>query len=349
MSFHDACDNNNLKLVKILINNGININKKNTDGDTGLHIACRENNYKLVKLLIDNGAIINDENQCKITPFHFACNGKYDNIVNLLIEHSLKIHEKDEFFNKNSEILWDNGYKDIIKSYHNAIEIIYNDMNSEYLEYPYLITQAGTIIDVYGNKFIEPINNNLYLQIILENQIYLVHILVANTFKPNEDKTLIIKHKNHNILDNNVDNLEWVKVEISLYEYMCKIKFLEIPEFLYNSELYKNCLESSDDFEILKKYYKNNLIINSIDDFIHLLYTLRFWCIEKIPDEVYDFVMANKLIIEIYYNLLKDIFNDFYFLDEFKILFRYKEKNIVDICIESEFLNLLEYTRKNNA
>ena len=50
------------------------------------------------------------------------------------------------------------------------------------------------------------------------------------------------------------------------------VEFSKIPKYLYDSELYKTCLESGDDFNILKKYYKNNLIIDTIDDFIHLLY-----------------------------------------------------------------------------
>ena len=347
ISLHDACYDNDFNLVNELIKNGININEKDEDMDTPLHIACRENNLKLVKLLIVNGADINDENQYEETPLFIACNKKYKKIIKFLIEYSLNVQDKDEFFKIYSELLWDNGYKEMIKSYHNANEII----NLEYLK-PYLITKSGSIIDVYNNEFIEPNNNNnSYLQVELGYRKYLVHLLVANTFKPNEDKTLIIKHKNHNILDNNDDNLEWIKYELDLSEteYMCNIEFSEIPEFLHNSELYKSCLESEDDFEILKKYYKNDLIINSIDDFIHMLYTLRFWCIEKIPYEVYDYIITNKIIIEIYYNLLQDIFHDFPFLEEFGILFRYDNESICSNLASRGMIDCLKYAHQNGC
>ena len=326
ISLHDACYDNNFQLVKELIENGININEKDENMNTPLHIVSNNNNFKLVKLLIDNGADINDENQYDQTPLFIACNNKCKKIIKYLIEHSLNVQDKDEFFKIYSELLWDNGYKDIIKSYHNANEII----DLEYLK-PYLITKNGSVIDAYNNEFIEPINNNnLYLQVELGYRKYLVHLLVANTFKPNEDKTLFVRHIDNNILNNDVDNLEWIKpiIDLSYTEYICDIEFSEISDFLHNSELYKN-LESEDDFEISKKYYKNDLIINSIDDFIHILYTLRFWCIEKIPYKVYDYIMANKIMIEIYYNLLEDIFNDFSFLKEFNILFRF-DKQLID-------------------
>jgi hypothetical protein len=261
-----------------------------------------------------------------------------------LIDNGASLYVKSEYNISVSQTLWDNGYKDIIKSYHNAHEII----DLEYLK-PYLITKSGFIIDVYKNKFIEPINNNLYLQVKLKEQLFLVHLLVANTFKPNEDKTLIVRHIDNNILNNNVDNLEWIKsiINLSYTEYICDIEFSEIPDFLHNSELYKTCLESGDNFEILKKYYKNDLIINSIDDFIHMLYTLRFWCIEKIPYELYDYVLANKIIIEIYFNLLQDIFHDFSFLEEFRILFRYDDESICSELSSRGMIDCLKYAHEN--
>ena len=317
-----------------------------------LHKACEENNYDLIKLLVYNSTDINKKDEYSNTPLYIACKNNNEEIIKLLIENGATLNEKNDYDTTCSELIWDLGYKDIIKSYYNASEIIYND-NYDDLE-PYLITKTGSIIDVYENKIyenkiIEPIINDSYLQVNLEGKIYLVHILVANTFKPNEDKTLIIKHVDNNILNNDVDNLEWVKYEIDLShtEYMYKIEFSEIPEFLHYSELYKTCLESGDDFEILKKYYKNNLIINSIEDFIHMLYTLRYWCIEKIPHEVYDYVISNKIIIEIYYNLLEDIFHEVFFLKEFNILFRFDKENLCKESAHRGMINCLKYAYEN--
>ena len=76
-------------------------------------------------------------------------------------------------------------------------------------------------------------------------------------------------------------------------EYIINTIYSDIPEFLQNSELYMN-MESNDNFDILKKYYKNNLKIDSIEDFYHILHTLRFWSIVDIPFEIYDYIIFNK-------------------------------------------------------
>ena len=285
---HWACEDKNEKLIILFIEYGADVNKTNRYGDTAFkkYIFSGDINDKIVKILklIESNKNLNEKT------------------VKLLIESEIILNERNKDGDTYSEWFWNNGYKEIIKSFYNAHEIIYNDNYSKDLK-PYLITKNGSIINIYENEFIEPINNNnSYLQVNLENQLYLVHLLVANTFKLNEDKALIVRHIDNNILNNNVENLEWVKYELDLSEteYICNIEFSEIPDFLHNSELYQTCLESEDDFEILKKYYKNDLIINSIDDFFHILYTLRFWCIEKIPYEIYDYIFANKIIINIY-------------------------------------------------
>jgi len=348
---HRAYEKNNINIIKLLLENKADINYTDKNDNTILHKACKENNVELAKFLIKKGANINCKNEDDNTALHIVCKNNNEELIKLLINKGANINKKNIYDTSCSELLWENGHKDIIKSYHNAFEIIYNDDCSEDCSEdfnPYLITKHGSIIDIYENEIIKSINNNSYLQVKLNNELYLIHILVANTFKPTEDKTLIVKHKDNNILNNNVDNLEWVKYELDLYhtEYICNIEFSEIPQFLYNSELYKN-LESEDDFEILKKYYKNDLIINSIEDFIHMLYTLRYWCIEKIPYELYDYVLANKIMIDIYYGLLKEIFNDFYFLDEFKILIRYGKERICSGLAYRGMINCLIYAREN--
>ena len=99
----------------------------------------------------------------------------------------------------------------------------------------YLIRNDGRIINKNNSKFIKPIqNDNNFLQVKLNDKLYFVHELVAKTFIPNNDESLIIKYKNHNILDNHVDNLEWIintKIkERILYEYSEK-ELLEINDY----------------------------------------------------------------------------------------------------------------------
>lgn len=47
--------NNDLKMVEFLIKHDADINHKNRYGETALKIACQESNVNLAKLLIDNG------------------------------------------------------------------------------------------------------------------------------------------------------------------------------------------------------------------------------------------------------------------------------------------------------
>ncbi len=54
--------NNNVELVKLLIDKGVNINYQNNDGFTALMRALQYNNYDIAKLLIESGANIKLKN-----------------------------------------------------------------------------------------------------------------------------------------------------------------------------------------------------------------------------------------------------------------------------------------------
>ncbi|OUM65345.1 hypothetical protein PIROE2DRAFT_27305, partial [Piromyces sp. E2] len=56
-------------------------------GNTPLIEACRIGDWKIVNLLIENGVDVNKENKDGNTPLIEACNQGYNNIVNLLIEN----------------------------------------------------------------------------------------------------------------------------------------------------------------------------------------------------------------------------------------------------------------------
>jgi len=73
-----------------------NVYKEDEDGNTPLINACRENNESQVKLLIENGANINMENEDGETPLTIAC--KYDNIniVRILIENGVDINKENK-------------------------------------------------------------------------------------------------------------------------------------------------------------------------------------------------------------------------------------------------------------
>ena len=93
-----ACRLNNIEIVKILIDNGADVNAvSGWFKDTPIFTACWNNNIEIVKLLIENGAEINAKDGIKQTPIHSAC-GNNDNIdiVKYLIDNDANVNVKDE-------------------------------------------------------------------------------------------------------------------------------------------------------------------------------------------------------------------------------------------------------------
>jgi ankyrin repeat protein len=71
----DAIENNDIDEVKSIIskNNKI-LNNKNTHGDTPLNVACYEGNLEIVKLLLNNGADVNNTNShMNFSPLSVLC------------------------------------------------------------------------------------------------------------------------------------------------------------------------------------------------------------------------------------------------------------------------------------
>ncbi len=61
-----AAINNNIEIVKLLLNAGADIDKQNNNGDTALILAAYNNNREIVEILLDYGAdefILNDDNK----------------------------------------------------------------------------------------------------------------------------------------------------------------------------------------------------------------------------------------------------------------------------------------------
>jgi ankyrin repeat protein len=56
-------------MVYLLINNGVNVNIKNSDGNTCMHYAASVKSYKCLRALIEGGADENLENNDGKTPW----------------------------------------------------------------------------------------------------------------------------------------------------------------------------------------------------------------------------------------------------------------------------------------
>mmetsp|Transcript_23747 Transcript_23747/g.23961 ORF Transcript_23747/g.23961 Transcript_23747/m.23961 type:complete len:514 (+) Transcript_23747:118-1659(+) len=67
-TLHWAVSFNNIEVVRILCDHGIDVNIRNTEGQTPLHIACKNDNNALVELLLQHGGNAEEKDSCDRTP-----------------------------------------------------------------------------------------------------------------------------------------------------------------------------------------------------------------------------------------------------------------------------------------
>ena len=104
--------NNKIEIIKLLIENGADVNTRDEGGKMPLHFA---NKVEMAKLLIDNGADVNTRDEGGKMPLHFA--NKVE-MAKLLIDNGADVNTRDEggntplhFANKveMAKLLIDNG------------------------------------------------------------------------------------------------------------------------------------------------------------------------------------------------------------------------------------------------
>jgi ankyrin repeat protein len=83
---HEACLGGHYNVAKILIEDGMDIEKRDSIGRTPLHCACENTNIWLIKLLINNGALVNKVTNFGSSPLHYAASLGQGDIVRILLE-----------------------------------------------------------------------------------------------------------------------------------------------------------------------------------------------------------------------------------------------------------------------
>lgn len=106
-------------------------------------------------------------------------------------------------------------------------------------EWNYLIYDDGRVYSLKTKKFLSPDTSTGYARVLLsDNKIkkrYNIHTLVGIHFIPNPNNLPIINHKDHNLLNNNVSNLEWISYSDNVKQINC-IKHKKLSNINYSPE-----------------------------------------------------------------------------------------------------------------
>jgi len=90
-----AVENGDLVNLKILLDQGAEVNAKTKRGRTLLHWTASRNSAMVTKTLIENGADAKAKDNRGRTPMHIAADHGNDKVAQVLIEHGAKVNAKD--------------------------------------------------------------------------------------------------------------------------------------------------------------------------------------------------------------------------------------------------------------
>ena len=87
-----AAKNNNMKMLKQMIDSGTEVEHRNFNGETALHVAASLGNLDMVKYLIGKGADVNAETSKKWLPIHHAVRFERVNVINYLVARGASLN-----------------------------------------------------------------------------------------------------------------------------------------------------------------------------------------------------------------------------------------------------------------
>lgn len=114
----EAIYHNNAQVVALLLAAGIDVNMKDSDGQTPLLLACQKKQaFNIVALLLAVKNIdVNLSDNNGVTPLHTSCGRGYEDIVRLLLTTpNIKVNITDHNGSTPLHVACYKGYKDIVK------------------------------------------------------------------------------------------------------------------------------------------------------------------------------------------------------------------------------------------
>ena len=94
---HDACLEGHTTTVKLLLHKKADAGVKDHDEWTPLHSACRGGHAAIVRLLLDKKASVGANDEGGLTPLHWACAEGYTPVVMVLLDKKASVDAKDGY------------------------------------------------------------------------------------------------------------------------------------------------------------------------------------------------------------------------------------------------------------
>ena len=170
--------------VRVLIENGADVNAKDELGKTVLHLATREGHVEIVKILIEKGADVDVKDNERYTALHWATLDGHIEIAKILIEMDADVDARDIY-----------GWT--------ALHVA---AGNERVEITEVLIEKGADVDA-KNK-----NERTAQELAIENKHYHIAELIENAKRTgaknkNSKKEVIITIKDIDILNMDMDEL----------------------------------------------------------------------------------------------------------------------------------------------
>mgnify|MGYP002421025805 CR=1 FL=1 len=97
MTFLNACRNGQKSIVQIFLKKGgIDVNKRDAEGNTPLYYACLKGFRDIVSLLLDSDADVSIANNCSETPLHAVARSGNKEIIGKLVQYGAELDATDK-------------------------------------------------------------------------------------------------------------------------------------------------------------------------------------------------------------------------------------------------------------